>query len=619
LGINHISSPDEPTSEERYRNALLLGAGWNRWPLYWDRVEVAPGQFTWSAYDRVVAEDIRHGLSINAILLGRPSFYRDEARITGMHNPIFADGTDTPSVDKTINPDNPWANYVYQTVSRYKPGGVLAQSRAWTNGEGIRVWEVWNEPDYQPFWGGSIGDYARLLKIAYLVAKMVDPEAKVMFGGLLYPSEDNWLARVLAIYVNDPFHEQYNWYMDIVAVHNYSYPWRSGWLVLYARQTLISYGIRRPIWLNESGTPVWDDYPGPIWAKTPQERALRSTSEQQAAFFIQSTAYAWSEGAEVVFYHQLYDDCGNQPGGTNFPVHNGELCINGNICAGDAFGLFRNEIDSVCFSQHPFPGTPRRAAAAFHLMAEVFGKGEMTNPKVQNVAGKAIVISFDRPESGERNYVIWNRTLENAVLDFPASADSGTLLALDEDYLLNANGEGIYEIGLPPATHDDFPFLQPGDITAVGGLPYILIEKPIDGLTSEVTPEVETFGTPEGGSNVPLQVTPGAVIGEPARPTVDPALDKTPPTASVSPLPEVSPPVFTVTWTGKDDSGIERYTIWVRVDGGQWTPWIETTRSEGQYTGEPGKTYEFAAWALDLGGNWSTNTDLQPQAITRVQ
>lgn len=611
LGITQISALDVPADDKRYRNALLLGAGWNRWPLYWDRVEYQPGQFNWGGYDALLAEDVRHHLRVNTILLGRPDFYRDNARISGLHNPIFADGTDTPAAGKALNPDNPWVNFVFQAVQRYKPGGGLAQINRWVNGEGISEWEVWNEPDYKPFWEGTIGDYARLLKTAYIVIKLADPNAKVIFGGLLFPGEDNWLARVLAIYQNDPMREQNNWYMDIVAIHNYSYPWRSGWLVLWAKQTLKAYGLQRPVWLNESGTPVWDDYPGPTWAQA-QDRQLRATSRQQADFFIQSTAYAWAEGAEVVFYHQLYDDCGNQPGGTNFPPHNGELCVDGALCAGDAFGLFRNERDSVCFSQHPLPGSARPAAAAFYLLAQHLGAGELAQPKVDTLQGAVTMISFDRPQSGDRVYVIWNKSFENVVLDFPASAPSATLYGIDQTYMLVPTTDGIYQIGLPAATPDYFPFLSHGDRSAVGGPTFILVERPAGGLNTPTPPLA--LPTLEA-----MPVTPGAVPLVPVRPTVDPAQDTTPPVAAVAPLPELSQATFTVTWNGTDDSGIAQYLIWVRVDGGEWLPWLQTTRTEGQYTGERGRTYEFAAWALDFGGNWSANTDIRPQAVTRVE
>jgi hypothetical protein len=59
--------------------------------------------------------------------------------------------------------------------------------------------------------------------------------------------------------------------------------------------------------------------------------------------------------------------------------------------------------------------------------------------------------------------------------------------------------------------------------------------------------------------------------------------------------------------------------VWVRIDGGDWQPWLETPLTQGSYTGISGSTYEFAIWARDLAGNWSTNTNLQPQAVTRVE
>jgi hypothetical protein len=500
LGITNISYPEAPISEERYDRALSLGAGWNRWPLYWDRVETEPGQFDWSQYDRLVRDDEAHGLEINAILLGSPAFFRDGVRISGLHEPIFSDRTDTPRADKTINSKNPWANFVYEAVTRYKPGGTLADESDWTDGEGIRIWEIWNEPDYAPFWNSSILDYARLLKTAYLVIKMVDPEAQVMFGGLLFSGNDNWLARVLAIYEDDPFHEEYNWYMDMVAVHSYGYPWRSGWLVLNVEQTLIAYKLKREVWLTESGADVWDDYPGPTWETNPAHRLLRVTEEQQANFFIQSTAYAWAQGADVVFFHQLFDDCGNQPAGTDFPAHDGDLCENGDPCAGDAFGLYRNERGSVCFSQHPEPGTARPAAAAFQLMADILGEGKLENPLIQILDNKATVISFDRPDTQQRVYVIWNMTLETVTLNLPADKIAVSH-SLDGQEWLVPDADGNYAIALPAATCDYYPFLQPGEITGIGGKPLIVVSHLPD------TPVEPTLVKPDAAKPVSKRAT----------------------------------------------------------------------------------------------------------------
>lgn len=477
LGITHISLVADATNPERYEHALALGAGWNRWPLYWDHVQPTPRTWAWAAYDQLVAGDLDHGLKINAILLGRPAFYQDGARITGLNKPIFADGTDLPAAGKTLNPDNPWAVYVWEAVNRYRPGGTLGQRRGWDDSRGIRVWEVWNEPDYESFWGGSIADYARLLKVAYIVAKLADPDAQVMFGGLLYPTESNWLAQVLGIFSYDPQREQFNWYMDMVAIHNYDYPWRSGWLTLYVRETLAAYNLKRPIWLNETGVSVWDDYPGPLWtAARPAERLHAATSEQQAAFIIQSAAHAWAEGADVVMYHQLYDDCGNQPPGTTFAFHRGELCRGGADCSGEAFGLFRNPRSAVCFNQHPRPDTPRPSAAAFRLLARVFGAAPHDAAALRPLNSGATVAIFDYQQAGERVYVLWNRTFAPLDIDLPADGGA-TVYTLAAERRVQPGADGSYRLTLPPAARTSYPNLEPGDVTAIGGLPLIVVAR----------------------------------------------------------------------------------------------------------------------------------------------
>ncbi|MGB1287450.1 MAG: hypothetical protein ACPG7F_13005, partial [Aggregatilineales bacterium] len=233
LGIAFISSAQNPADDTRYNNALSIGAGWTRWPLYWNEVEPTPQNFDWQGYDALVSDDLRYGLNINAILLGKPANYADGASIAGLDEPIFIDGTDFAAPGKAINPNNPWARFVFESVNRYKPGGVLSQQRAWLPDQGIRVWEVWNEPDHTLFWQAGSRAYVRLLKVAYIAAHQADPDTTVMFGGLLYPTPNNFLAAVLNDIIDDPLHEANNWFMDAIAVHSYSYPRRTGWLVRF--------------------------------------------------------------------------------------------------------------------------------------------------------------------------------------------------------------------------------------------------------------------------------------------------------------------------------------------------------------------------------------------------
>jgi hypothetical protein len=627
LGITFISSADHPASDARYRQALLLGAGWNRFPLYWNWVERAPGSFDWTAYDRVIAADVRYSLQTNVILLGIPDFHRDGAIMRGLNEPVFADGSNTPAPGKAPNPANPYASFVFQAVNRYKPGGDLARASGWFPEQGIRVWEAWNEPDLSIFWTGGVEAYARLLQVTYLAARAADPLSGVMFGGLAYinPEQDDWLERTLAVIARDPERERYNWYFDIVAVHSYSSAPRSGYVVRRAKATMARYGLTRPIWMNESGVPVWDDYPGPTWtANDPAARLYRGTMAQQAAYIIQSTAYAWAAGAEVVFIHQLYDDCGNQAGGTNFAPNSGQ--------AGDAYGLFRNTGAEGCFTQHPQPGTARPAAAAYNLMATIFAAAPFGEGQVFDLSNQATVITFERTASSDRLYILWNKTTNTQTLDIPASAAEGMLYGVDNnDYVIFPNGN-YYQIGTSPS--------RPGDEQTFGGNPFILVQR-VDPSRQSADPLVialegaggEIITTAVAATPAPVTGAYGAVLGQQIPlatgvvlptpdllPTPNPAQpDSTLPTATVLPLPVISPPDFTVRWQGQDDQGIALYLIWVRVNGGEWQVWLETAATEMTYVGSSGNTYEFAAWAQDAAGNWSSNTELTTQASTAVQ
>lgn len=154
---------------------------------------------------------------------GTPDWQRDHYMPKNLHEPIFLG-------DGSVNPDNYWATYVHKTVSTYKP---------W-----IKVWSVWNEPDWVSDWkatttwgsepptkeqlvrfNGSIFDYVRMLRVTHEVAKKADPEAMIAVGGLGYPS---FLSAVLR-YTDDPaggavsadHPEKGGAYFDVVDMHYY--------------------------------------------------------------------------------------------------------------------------------------------------------------------------------------------------------------------------------------------------------------------------------------------------------------------------------------------------------------------------------------------------------------
>jgi YD repeat-containing protein len=614
LGVAFVAHTDNlgRDADVRYRQALELGAGWTRYPIYWRDVERNQARYTWDAYDRLVNADRAAGLKTNAILLGTPSFHGGQGRITGLDDPVFTDGTDTPGPGKQINPSNPWARFVFATVDRYRPGGRLAQAGGWQGAAGIRVWEMWNEPDFPWFWTNGQQDYARLLKVGYLAAKHADPNAQVMFGGLAYnnPDTNDWLRAVLQIYSTDATAPPNNWYMDIVAVHSYSDSRRSGLVVGRVKSTLADFGLERPVWLNEMGVPVWDDYPGPVWAADePGARRLRATQGQQAAYLVQSAAYAYAAGADRIFWHQLYDDCGNEPG-NHAPTDR---------TGGDAYGLYRNPAGYACYSQHPAPGTPRPAVEAFKATARAFGRGGFGNGRVQRRGDGSVFITFDRPTAGERITVMWSERPQTTPVSWSAESDVAQVYSyLQAPFQLRPT-QANYALTLPPARPDDDPQRPSGGGITIGGATYIVIER--DDSLSVASGEPALPGPATPRAQLPSQIGSVLGAGAAAPPSVGNPLDVdlTPPVTEMGQLPQISPATFTVRWNALDASGIERYLVWVRINEGEWQPWLETPRTESEYVGTSGNVYSFAVWAVDGAGNWSLNTDLQPQTFTVVE
>lgn len=511
-GVVFMSSAEDPADQRQYQNAISTGARINRWPIYWPIVEPAAHSFDWSTQDATVRADLAQGLTINAILLGTPWYYQtgallpapqnpqaramnslalysaERATPQGLYEPIFSDGTDTPGPGKQINGANRWARFVYRAVNRYKPGGQLARTYGWPDGVGVRHWEMWNEPDLSSFWDGTLPDYARLLKVGYLAAKQADSQALVLFGGLANFSWPSFYGDVLNIYAADPLAGAHGFFHDILATHNYSYSWRSWQYVFEGGNRMRSFGLQKPIWLNESGVRAWNDYPGPVWDP---HSSFSATRAEQADFVIQSAFYATFAGADAIFHFQLYDGCGNQPAGTDFPPHDGELCTaDGRLvsdprfpCAGDANGLFSNPTDAACFSQHPTPESPRPNYTAFRVLTNNLREvvplwrqrpgDDDGNP----VTGPQEWIAFYRPQTGQRIVGMWSRVGSAQLARLPAIADEATLVWPDGQTRTIRPTNGFYEIVLPGATYRNTPTLpQDSSNFAIGGRPAIVIE-----------------------------------------------------------------------------------------------------------------------------------------------
>ncbi len=596
FGLCFVSAADNLADETRYAGALEAGARWDRWPLYWQWVD-AGGYVGYHDnvvphdYDSLVIQEIERGLTPIAILLGTPDqratggsanvppprvqdkvfpvpgqirLPQDETSTAaspsvGLFEPIFTDGSDIPAPGKAINRANAWADFVSNTVQRYKPGGDLAQDQGWGDGVGIRYWEIWNEPDLDQFWSGTVEEYYRLLEVGYQTIQAADPEATVILGGLAFFEKQNWLSDLLAQTGGDPARA----YFDVVSFHYYWSIYGTEYWLWRTRSALNANGLSHvPIWITESGVPVWDDFPATEFnGGVPSDSPYRATMEEQAAYVIQNAALAFYQGVGRYYHFMLHDDCGNVPGA-------------------DAFGLRQNFSPHPCNPSGSNPQGKRRPAfAAYQLAAEQL-RG--LTPIWRTKGGGRDRVAFYRADDESRVLALWATGGVAVNTTVSATGDTGQLYWIEPiSSELGVTGitrtltltptSGVYTLTLPAATNQNSGI--PGDTSYyIGGRPYLLVER-----------------------------------------------DTLPPTSSVEALPPTSGPHFVVRWGGEDlGSGIASYDVWFSDDDGPLQAWMTgTTATSASFSGVVGHSYGFAVRARDQAAN-EEPIPATPQANTLV-
>jgi hypothetical protein len=488
FGLAFVNSAESPRSGSRIARGVSTGAQLDRFPLYWNFIEPSNNQWNWGGQDAALAANEAQGMGTLAILLGTsPAHYPREVGISnvvpmptvgggplreewsddiigaggtrlnngctvqgtpapaGLFNPIFNNGSDTPN-GGGANDGNPWARFVDNTVQRYKPGGEA--------GRNVRYWEIWNEPDLCHFWGGTPEEYARMLKVAYLVIKNRDPQATVIWGGLAihgekYQNGRNFLTEFVNAIRNDPMAAQYNGFFDAATQHQYSNVVHGYNYAVKIKQALAGSGWEnKPIWTTESGVPVCDDYPGPACPSP-----YRGNPLHQASYIWQNIAYTRIGKANgPIFHFMLHDDSGNG-------------CTN----PGDAFGIYRNEPENGC---NPGNSEARIGVSAFRLANQYLSDVQLVWADIQD--GKVRRVAFYDPVTQERRLLTWAIGGQDANAIIPAAGSSARRIYLDGSETTISPSNGVYSIPVSRATNQS----QPNSATyTIGGPPYLLVER----------------------------------------------------------------------------------------------------------------------------------------------
>lgn len=249
------------------------GVGFVRMDFLWEDLEPEPGKFNFENYDYIVSLLDENNIKI----LGLLNYSTDWASSSGKWN--------SPPKENAL-----FVNYATRVIERYK--------------DKIKYWEVWNEPDSSIYWNPQdcLKGYCLLLKDVYLAAKQIDPECKILNGGIA-----NGIASINHLYDNGAKD-----YFDILNIHIFENPQNINSKAAVATYPKLAYKIMsrngdsdKKIWVTEIGCPGVKST-----EKVKNWWAGVNPSEEEQAQWLKDTFNALLEDKNVqVIFWAFFRDC----------------------------------------------------------------------------------------------------------------------------------------------------------------------------------------------------------------------------------------------------------------------------------------------------------------------
>ena len=260
--------------------SVRIGANW-AWIQYG-----GPTSYDWSQLDQEIASIRAAGLSLDLVITGAPPWA----------------AVPSAASDPSPQPADPasFGAFAGAVAARYAP-------------EGVRDFEIWNEPNNVVFWqpAPNPAAYTADLIAAHAAIKAVDPQAVVITGGLA-PETDNGTDINAITYLQDMYADGAKGAFDAVGYHPYSFPalpdtyeaW-SGWSQMSQTPTSIESVLAangdasKPLWLTEVGAPT--SGPDGVGDAAQAEELTQAIADAKATKFIGS------------LYIYTYEDSGTDP------------------------------------------------------------------------------------------------------------------------------------------------------------------------------------------------------------------------------------------------------------------------------------------------------------------
>lgn len=383
--------------ERTYNEAVQLGAmaaqggvKWSREELSWANIEPnSKGSFSWARYDEAIGLNTSNGLNIVGMLLTTPSWASGVPRTT-----------DGWYWYEPLNQQD-YFDFVAAAVSRWK--------------DQIHVWEIWNEPDVPGTWRclnncDRAARYASLLAGAYATIKGVDPDARVLIGGLSVHDYNNggmaFLDQVVAdsggainfdalsihTFMPDRVPESME---PLNLVQNFQYR------LYMANDWINAHGAPAEIWITEDGRSTCGTCPSEFsWSE-----------DEQASMLARMYGIAATAPRVVQFDYFQFEDKFNNPN----DLYGGMAIVRDNLTTKPAYDAYRTV--SSMLDGATFTG----------MGPQMIPGNNPHQPDTSDWVG--FDYGFTRAD-GARMHMLW-RVNDSAVINYPISSGQADLVTRD--------------------------------------------------------------------------------------------------------------------------------------------------------------------------------------------
>jgi hypothetical protein len=194
--------PQATPTPEQFQRLQRGGVESIRIPIAWSAVQPLPGgSYDWSGVDAQMRGAAAANLDVLPFLAGAPKWAVPVDRRYG--SPKTLPVTNGRQIAG-------WKAFVTEAVRRYGPGGTFWAQNPAIPVKPIRVWQVWNEENFEYFVARpNPAQYGKLVTISSAAIKTADPGAKVILGGMFArPREAEFNRRPPLAYFATDFLDQ---------------------------------------------------------------------------------------------------------------------------------------------------------------------------------------------------------------------------------------------------------------------------------------------------------------------------------------------------------------------------------------------------------------------------